>query len=135
MHKVVVTSDPRRQVLLMKKRSKEASEKKLAEENERLRKLNEKKDKGPLADAENEDLRAKVQKAQQEEEDKMRANAANVAARAAVGADDMLTKWQLLAAEGLAKRQGGGATSRSLLFPPQTVLCHSTNRFVISTSS
>jgi hypothetical protein len=41
MHKVVVTSDPRRQVLLMKKRSKEASEKKLAEENERLRKLNE----------------------------------------------------------------------------------------------
>ncbi|KAH9539082.1 hypothetical protein CY35_15G040100 [Sphagnum magellanicum] len=111
MHKVVVTSDPRRQVLLMKKRSKEASEKKLAEENERLRKLNEKKDKGPLADAENEDLRAKVQKAQQEEEDKMRANAANVAARAAVGADDMLTKWQLLAAEGLAKRQGGGATT------------------------
>jgi transcription initiation factor TFIID subunit 4 len=57
----------------------------------------------------------------------MRANAANVAARAAVGADDMLMKWQLLAAEGLAKRQGGGATSRSLLFPPQTMLCHSSN--------
>ncbi|KAH9539078.1 hypothetical protein CY35_15G040100 [Sphagnum magellanicum] len=102
MHKVVVTSDPRRQVLLMKKRSKEASEKKLAEENERLRKLNE---------------------AQQEEEDKMRANAANVAARAAVGADDMLTKWQLLAAEGLAKRQGGGATNYRVQIVDHSFLC------------
>jgi transcription initiation factor TFIID subunit 4 len=46
-------------------------------------------------------------KAQQEEDDKMRAKAANVAARAAVGATDMLSKWQMMAAQGLAKRQGG----------------------------
>lgn len=48
-----------------------------------------------------------VLKAQQEEDDKMRAKAANVAARAAVGATDMLSKWQMMAAQGLAKRQGG----------------------------
>jgi hypothetical protein len=37
----------------------------------------------------------------------MRAKAANVAARAAVGATDMLSKWTMMAAQGLAKRQGG----------------------------
>lgn len=41
MHKCVVTSDPRRQVLSMRKQAKEVMEKKQAEENERLRKLNE----------------------------------------------------------------------------------------------
>ena len=41
MHKCLVTSDPRRQVLLMRKQAKEVMEKKQAEENERLRKLNE----------------------------------------------------------------------------------------------
>lgn len=39
----------------------------------------------------------------------MKANAANVAARAAVGADDMLLKWQMMAAQGRQKRQGGDA--------------------------
>lgn len=40
-HGVVIGFDPRRQVLLMKRRAKEAMEKKQAAENERLRKLNE----------------------------------------------------------------------------------------------
>lgn len=40
-HSVYVNYDPRRQVLLMKRRAKEAMEKKQADENERLRKLNE----------------------------------------------------------------------------------------------
>ena len=40
-HPILVTSDPRRQVLLIKKKEKEAMEKRQAEENERLRKLNE----------------------------------------------------------------------------------------------
>jgi transcription initiation factor TFIID subunit 4 len=39
----------------------------------------------------------------------VKANAANVAARAAVGADDMLLKWQMMAAQGRQKRQGGDA--------------------------
>lgn len=41
LHGIVVGFDPRRQVLLMKRRAKEAMEKKQATENERLRKLNE----------------------------------------------------------------------------------------------
>ncbi|CAM6094531.1 unnamed protein product [Calypogeia fissa] len=108
-HKVIVTSDVRRQILLMKRRAKEMLDKKMAEESERLRKLNEKKDKGSLPEVEREELKAKAQKAQQEEEDRLKANAANVAARAAVGADDMLLKWQMMAAQGRQKRQGGDA--------------------------
>ncbi|KAG6548179.1 hypothetical protein Mapa_010230 [Marchantia paleacea] len=106
-HKICITSDVRRQLLLMKRRAKELQEKKLAEESERLRRLNEKKDKGSLPDTEREELRAKAQKAQQEEEDRLKANAANVAARVAVGADDMLLKWQMMAEQGRQKRQGG----------------------------
>lgn len=37
----------------------------------------------------------------------MRATAANVAARAAVGGDDMLSKWQLMAEQARQKREGG----------------------------
>lgn len=54
-------------------------------------------------------------KANKEEDDKMRANAANVAARAAVGGDDMLSKWQLMAEQNRQKREGGtdtGSTSQ-----------------------
>jgi len=43
-----------------------------------------------------------------EEDDKMRTTAANVAARAAVGGDDMLSKWQLMAEQARQKREGGG---------------------------
>lgn len=43
----------------------------------------------------------------------MRTNAANMAARAAVGVDDMLSKWQLLAEQGRQKRQGGETGIRS----------------------
>jgi transcription initiation factor TFIID subunit 4 len=42
-----------------------------------------------------------------EVDDKMRTNAANVAARAAVGGDDMLSKWQLMAEQARQKREGG----------------------------
>jgi transcription initiation factor TFIID subunit 4 len=112
-HNTYVNNDPRRQVLLMKRKAKEAMEKKQADENERLRKLNEKKDKGALTDGDNDDLQRRAQKAQQEEDDKMRAKAANVAARNAVGATDMLSKWQMMAAQGLAKRQGGDTASDS----------------------
>lgn len=44
----------------------------------------------------------------------MRTTAANVAARAAVGGDDMLSKWQLMAEQARQKREGGTeATSSS----------------------
>lgn len=45
--------------------------------------------------------------ANKEEDDKMRTTAANVAARAAVGGDDMLSKWQLMAEQARQKREGG----------------------------
>lgn len=41
-----------------------------------------------------------------EEDDKMRTTAANVAARAAVGGDDVLSKWQLMAEQARQKREG-----------------------------
>lgn len=37
----------------------------------------------------------------------MRTTAANVAARAAVGGDDMFSKWQLMAEQARQKREGG----------------------------
>lgn len=40
-----------------------------------------------------------------EDDDKMRTNAANVAARAAVGGDDLLSKWQLMAEQARQKRE------------------------------
>lgn len=43
----------------------------------------------------------------------MRTTAANVAARAAVGGDDMLSKWQLMAEQARQKREGGIDTSCS----------------------
>lgn len=45
-------------------------------------------------------------KANKEDDDKMRTTAANVAARAAVGGDDKMSKWQLMA-EARQKREGG----------------------------
>ena len=43
----------------------------------------------------------------------MRRNAANVAARAAVGGEDMLSKWQLMAEQARQKREGRMDTSPS----------------------
>lgn len=51
--------------------------------------------------------------ANKEEDDKMRTTAANVAARAAVGGDDMLSKWQLMAEQARQKRGGGDVFSGS----------------------
>lgn len=46
------------------------------------------------------------EQANKEEDDKLRTTAANVAARAAVGGDDMLSKWQLMAEQARQKREG-----------------------------
>ncbi|XP_065632582.1 transcription initiation factor TFIID subunit 4b-like [Quercus suber] len=43
----------------------------------------------------------------------MRTRSTNVAARAAVGGDDMLSKWQLMAEQAGQKREGGVDTSGS----------------------
>jgi transcription initiation factor TFIID subunit 4 len=55
---------------------------------------------------EKEESRPKNVKPNKEEDDKMRTNAANVAARQAVGGSDMLSKWQLMAEQARQKREG-----------------------------
>ncbi|THU72601.1 hypothetical protein C4D60_Mb04t13920 [Musa balbisiana] len=125
-HRFVITSDVRHQILLMNQKAKEEWDKKQAEECDKLRKVNEMDGSaGVDAEKDKEEGRSKTLKANKEEDDKMRATAANVAARAAVGGDDMLSKWQLMAEQARQKRdgvdgasgsqQGKSASSKSLL--------------------
>ncbi|KAJ7558574.1 hypothetical protein O6H91_04G046600 [Diphasiastrum complanatum] len=106
-HMIIRTSDVRTKVIMIRRKAKEEFDRKQAEEAERLRKLNEEKQ--ALADVGKESA-TKTQKEQQQEEDKRR-TAANLVARAAVGVDDMLMKWQMMAEQGKQKRNGnsGGA--------------------------
>lgn len=112
-HRFVITSDVGRQIFAMNRKAKEEWDKKQAEEAEKLRKLNETEENtGADADKDKEEGRSKNNKANKEEDDKMRTTAANVAARAAVGGDDMLSKWQLMAEQARQKREGlDGASS------------------------
>ncbi|KAK1274849.1 hypothetical protein QJS04_geneDACA001626 [Acorus gramineus] len=64
---------------------------------------------GVDAEKEKDETRVKALKVNKEEDDKMRTTAANVAARVAVGGDDMLSKWQLMAEQARQKREGGVA--------------------------
>ncbi|XP_020593588.1 transcription initiation factor TFIID subunit 4b isoform X2 [Phalaenopsis equestris] len=119
-HRFVVTSDVGRQILSINKQIKDNWEKKQAEEAEKLRKANDadiktgsETEKDKEKEKEKEDGRLKATKANKEEDDKMRTNAANVAARAAVGVGDMLSKWQLMAEQARQKRGGLDGTSSS----------------------
>ncbi|XP_065865918.1 transcription initiation factor TFIID subunit 4-like isoform X2 [Euphorbia lathyris] len=96
-HRTVITSDVRQQLVTMNRKAKEEWEKKQAEA-EKLRKVNEPEgDNGIEGDKEKDENRLKAVKVNKEEDDKMRTTAANIAARNAVGGDDMLSKWQLMA--------------------------------------
>ncbi|TYK31146.1 transcription initiation factor TFIID subunit 4b [Cucumis melo var. makuwa] len=106
-HRTVITSDVRQQITLVNQKAREEWEKKQAEE-EKLRKLNDPEDgSGVAGDKDKDEGRMKSLKVNKEEDDKMRTTAANVAARAAVGGDDMLSKWQLMAEQARQKREGG----------------------------
>ncbi|KAG0481637.1 hypothetical protein HPP92_012495 [Vanilla planifolia] len=106
-HKLLVTSDVQHQILAMNQKAKEEWEKKLAENPEKFRKLNDTSGNSRIdAEKDKDDEHSKVQKSHREEVDKMRATAANVAARAAIGIDDMLSKWQLVAKQARQKREG-----------------------------
>ncbi|XLT02365.1 hypothetical protein HN51_051716 [Arachis hypogaea] len=61
----------------------------------------------------NDEGRNKSSKVNKEEDDKMRTNVANVAASAAVGGDDMLSKWQPMAEQARQKREGVDTSSGS----------------------
>lgn len=117
-HRFVVTSDVGQQILLMNKKIKDDWDKKQAEDAEKLRKANDvdirtgnEAEKDKEKDKERDEGRLKATKANKEEDDKMRATAANVAARVAVGGDDMLSKWQLMAEQARQKREGLDAAS------------------------
>ncbi|KAM0936736.1 putative transcription factor Hap3/NF-YB family [Dioscorea sansibarensis] len=113
-HRVVITADVRRQILAMNQKAKEEWDKKQAEEAEKFRKLNQVEGStGSDADKDKDEGRSKALKINKEEDDKMRTTAANVAARAAVGGDDMLSKWQLMAEQARQKREGLDGASGS----------------------
>ncbi|XP_074586009.1 transcription initiation factor TFIID subunit 4b-like isoform X3 [Curcuma longa] len=115
-HRFVITSDVRQQIFSMNQKAKEECEKKQVEETEKHRKVTE-MDGNTAVDAEKdkEDGRSKAVKVNKEEDDKLRTTAANVAARAAVGGDDMLSKWQLMAEQARQKREGFDGASASQL--------------------
>lgn len=100
-HRTVVTSDVRQQIMSMNQKAREEWEKKQADA-EKLQRADE-----PEGSGDGEDGRGKSSKVNKDEDDKMRTTAANVAARAAVGGDDMLSKWQLMAEQARQKREGG----------------------------
>ncbi|XP_022971952.1 transcription initiation factor TFIID subunit 4b isoform X2 [Cucurbita maxima] len=104
-HRTHITSDVRQQIMLVNQKAREEWEKKQAEE-EKLRKLNDPEDGSDLAGDKDKD-EGRMKSVNKEEDDKMRTTAANVAARAAVGGDDMLSKWQLMAEQARQKREGG----------------------------
>ncbi|CAH8359751.1 unnamed protein product [Eruca vesicaria subsp. sativa] len=96
-HRTFITSDIRLQINEMNQKMKEEWEKKQAEA-EKLKKPSESEEgDGRDSEKEKEDNRSKGLKGNKEDDDKMRTTAANVAARAAVGGDDTLLKWQLMA--------------------------------------
>ncbi|KAJ0973728.1 hypothetical protein J5N97_015693 [Dioscorea zingiberensis] len=113
-HRVVITADVRRQILAMNQKAKEEWDKKQAEEAEKFRKLNQVEGStGTDSEKDKDEGRSKALKVNKEEDDKMRTTAANVAARAAVGGDDMLSKWQLMAEQARQKREGLDGASGS----------------------
>ncbi|GAB4852301.1 hypothetical protein Ancab_016493 [Ancistrocladus abbreviatus] len=112
-HRTIVTSDVRQHILAINRKAREEWDKKQAEA-EKSRKLTEPDGiAGADGDKEKDDGRGRSMKLNKEEDDKMRATAANVAARAAVGGDDMLSKWQLMAEQARQKREGGADTASS----------------------
>ncbi|XP_075092965.1 transcription initiation factor TFIID subunit 4b isoform X2 [Nicotiana tabacum] len=105
-HRTIVTSDVGQQIMLMNRKVREEWEKKQAEA-EKLQVANEPEgDIGDDGDKEKDAGRIRSMKRNKEDDDKLRTTAANVAARAAVGGDDMMSKWQLMAEQARQKREG-----------------------------
>ncbi|KAK1392356.1 transcription initiation factor TFIID subunit 4b [Heracleum sosnowskyi] len=109
-HRTIVTSDVRQQIIAMNLKAREEWDK---TQGDPEKSLNDPEGiNGTEGDKEKDDTRARPAKVNKEDDDKMRTTAANVAARAAVGGDDMLSKWQLMA-EARQKREGGVVSASS----------------------
>ncbi|CAL2265300.1 unnamed protein product [Prunus armeniaca] len=104
-HHTITNSDVRQQIMDLNQKAREEWEKKQAEA-EKIRRLNEPEvDNGVDGDEEKDEGSPKSFKTNIEADGKLRTTAANVAARAAVGGDDMFSKWQLMA-QARKKREG-----------------------------
>ncbi|CAO2202745.1 unnamed protein product [Urochloa humidicola] len=103
-HRLVITSDVGRQILQMNQKAKEEWDKKQAEEADKNKKQTETDGSGAAElEKEKEESRPKNAKPNKEDDDKMRTNAANVAARQAVGGSDAYSRWQLMAEQNRQK--------------------------------
>ncbi|XP_063947385.1 transcription initiation factor TFIID subunit 4b isoform X8 [Daucus carota subsp. sativus] len=126
-HRTIVTSDVRQQIIAMNRKAKEEWNKKQGDSEKSQGAVDPEGNTGVEGDKEKDDTRARPIKANKEDDDKMRTTAANVAARAAVGGDDMFSKWQLMA-EARQKQREGGADSASSSHPVKEV-----NRKLVTT--
>ncbi|XVF22490.1 hypothetical protein REPUB_Repub12eG0177100 [Reevesia pubescens] len=95
MHPKLITSGVQQQVFRLNCKAKEEWEKKQPEGSQ------------VDGDKEKDEGQVKSVMMNKEEDDKMRATAANVTARAAVGGDDIMLKWQLMAEQARQKRKRG----------------------------
>ncbi|MCD7448429.1 Transcription initiation factor TFIID subunit 4B [Datura stramonium] len=107
-HRTIVTSDVREEIMSINRKAREEWEKRQADVEKLLKANDPEGSIGVDGDKEKDEGRGKSIKVNKEEDDKMRTTAANVAARAAVGGDDMLSKWQLMAEQARQKREGVG---------------------------
>ncbi|XP_057517095.1 transcription initiation factor TFIID subunit 4b-like isoform X3 [Amaranthus tricolor] len=112
-HNIVVTSDVREQILAINQKFRELEKKQT--EAEKVQKQNEQPESSAVVDVDKEkdERRAKSQKVNKEEDEKMRFTATNLAARAAFGGDDMLSKWQLMAQARQKREEGPEIASSS----------------------
>ncbi|VFQ99066.1 unnamed protein product [Cuscuta campestris] len=126
-HRTIVTSDVRQQIMAMNRKAREEWEKKQAE-TDKHQDINE-PDGSTAAesDKDRDDGQAKSLKVNKEDDDKMRTTAANVAARAAVGGDDMWTKWQLMAEQAKQKRDAASGSHHSKDFSQRSLSSSSRN--------
>lgn len=95
MHLKLITSDVRQQIIRLDWEAKKEWEK------------NQPEGSGVDDDKQKEDGQVKALKTNKEVDEMMKAAAANIAARAAVGGDDMLSKWQHMAGKDGKKRERG----------------------------
>ncbi|KAL6502798.1 hypothetical protein OROHE_023966 [Orobanche hederae] len=108
-HKTIVTSDVRQQIMAINREAREECEKSRPKLKSLGNQMKSEYISGVDGDKEKDESRAKSTKANKEEDDKMRATAANVAVRAATGVGDMLSRWQLMIEA--RQTQGGPDTS------------------------
>lgn len=102
---VVVTSDTRQKIVSIKERAKEVKgsiEALGQKQTDGPSKQSEEKEKA-IEDKEKPKLKGKKL---HKDDDKVRVQATNIAARKALGADDMLIKWQIMAEQARLKRTG-----------------------------